>query len=133
MSSITGGDSPLLVTGNIVSIVALLIIISTITRAILVFLTAYRNAPAELRKFTSWLSNTIDENSHRLRIGQVAGPIGVEIGKGGDSKGRWIEMLQEYNDAHFELDEEPRLRDKGRIQCPLSTGTASSRCSSART
>ena len=34
------------------------------------------------------------------------GPISVDIGKSGYTKGRWTEMLQEYYNAHLELDEE---------------------------
>ncbi|KAF2497979.1 hypothetical protein BU16DRAFT_330958 [Lophium mytilinum] len=106
MANFTGGDSPLSVTGSIVGIVALLISVSTIVQAIFIYLTAYRDAPAELSRITSSVSNTVDENSHRLRTGHVPGPIGVEIGKGGYSKGRWTAMLEEYYDAHLELDEE---------------------------
>lgn len=106
MGSFVGGDSPLSVTGSIVGIVALLISFSTIIQALVTYFLAYRDAPAELNRFTSSISHTIDENSHRLRSGHIPGPIGVDIGKGNYAKGRWTEMLQEYYDAHLELDEE---------------------------
>jgi hypothetical protein len=106
MASITGGDSPLSVTGSIVGIVALLISFATITQALVTYFTAYRDAPAELKRFTSSISNTVDENSHRLRTGHIPGPIGVDIGKGSYTKGRWTDMLQEYYNAHLELDDE---------------------------
>ncbi|KAF2728589.1 hypothetical protein EJ04DRAFT_569409 [Polyplosphaeria fusca] len=106
MSGIDGDDSPLSVTGSIVGIVALLISVITIVQAIVLYLTAYRDAPAELSRITSSISNTVDENSHRLRPRHIPGPIMVDIGKGQTTRGRWTDMLQEYFDAHLELDEE---------------------------
>ncbi|OCK83249.1 hypothetical protein K432DRAFT_441019 [Lepidopterella palustris CBS 459.81] len=106
MTNIAGGDSPLSVTGSIVGIVALLISVSTIVQAVFVYFTAYRDAPAELNRITSSVSNTIDESSHRLRTGHIPGPISVDIGNGAYTKRRYTELLQEYYDAHIELDEE---------------------------
>lgn len=106
MGSFDNGDSPLSVTGSIVGIVALIISISTIVQALFIYFTAYRDAPAELHRITSSISNTVDENSHRLRPGHIPGPAMVDIGPTKAAKGRWTDMLQEYFDAHLELDEE---------------------------
>lgn len=106
MSNFDNGDSTLSVTGSIVGIVALLISVSAITQALFVYFTAYRDAPAELLRITSSISNTVDENSHRLRLNHVPGGLALDMGKTSTSKGRWTDMLQEYFDAHLELDEE---------------------------
>lgn len=106
MSDFDSGDSPLSVTGSIVGIVALLISISTIIQALFIYFTAYRDAPAELRRITSSISNTVDENSHRLRASHIPGPVTLDMGKSGASQGRWTDMLQEYFNAHMELDDE---------------------------
>ncbi|KAF2190747.1 hypothetical protein K469DRAFT_697977 [Zopfia rhizophila CBS 207.26] len=107
MSTVAGEDSPLSVTGSIVGIVALLISVSTIVQALFIYFTAYRDAPAELNRITSSISNTVDESSHRLRPSHIPGGAMVEMGKSSSfSKGRWTEMLQEYYDSHLELDEE---------------------------
>ncbi|KAF2116661.1 hypothetical protein BDV96DRAFT_32058 [Lophiotrema nucula] len=106
MTDVDAGDSRLSVAGSIVGIVALLISAITILHAFFIYFTAYRDAPAELARFTSSISNTIDENSHRLRPSHIPGPIGLDIGKGATSQGRWTDMLQEYFYAHMELDEE---------------------------
>ncbi|KAF2792294.1 hypothetical protein K505DRAFT_55334 [Melanomma pulvis-pyrius CBS 109.77] len=106
MSNFDSGDSTLSVTGSIVGIVALLISVSAITQALFVYFTAYRDAPAELLRITSSISNTVDENSHRLRLNHVPGGLALDMGKTSASKGRWTDMLQEYFDAHLELDEE---------------------------
>ena len=106
MGSITGEDNPLSTTGSIVGIITLLIGFSTIIQALVTYFAAYRDAPAELNRFTSSISNTIDENSHRLRTNHIPGLISLDIGKGGYTEGRWAEMLQEYYNAHLELDEE---------------------------
>lgn len=100
------------VTGSIVGIVALLISVSTIVQAILNYLAAYRDAPAELNRITSSISNTVDENSWRLRSSHIPGPVLLDMGKSGASKGRWTDMLQEYFDAHMELNDElSRIKD----------------------
>jgi hypothetical protein len=106
MAGSAEGDSRLSVTGSIVGIVALLISASTIAQALLTYFSAYRDAPAELSRITSSISNTVDENSHRLRAGHVPGPVFLDMGKSSSAKGRWTDMLQEYFDAHMELGEE---------------------------
>lgn len=99
-------DSPLSVTGSIVGIVALLISAVTIIQALFIYFTAYRDAPAELRRYTSSVSNTIDEKSFRLRPSNVPGPVELDIGSQAYVKGRWSDMLQEYFNAHLELIDE---------------------------
>lgn len=99
-------DSPLSVTGSIVGIVALLISAVTIIQALFIYFTAYRDAPAELRRYTSSVSNTIDEKSFRLRPSNVPGPVELDIGAQAYVKGRWSDMLQEYFNAHLELIDE---------------------------
>jgi hypothetical protein len=106
MANLAGNDSPLSVTGSIVGIVALMISISTIIQALCTYFLAYRDAPAELNRFTSSTSNTVDENSHRLRAAHIPGPVHVELEKGAHTAGRWTDMLQEYYDAHLELSDE---------------------------
>ena len=106
MGSITSEDNPLSTTGSIVGIITLLISFSTIIQALVTYFAAYSDAPAELNRFTSSISNTIDENSHRLRTSHIPGLISLDIGNGGYTEGRWAEMLQEYYNAHLELDEE---------------------------
>ncbi|KAF2200500.1 hypothetical protein GQ43DRAFT_472654 [Delitschia confertaspora ATCC 74209] len=114
MTNFAGGDSPLSVTGSIVGIVALLISVSTIIQALFIYFSAYRDAPAELCRITSSISNTVDENSHRLRPSHIPGPINVELGKSDHNQGRWTGMLQEYYDAHLELNEElDRIKREG--------------------
>jgi hypothetical protein len=109
------GDSPLSVTGSIVGIVGLIISLSTIVQAVFIFLSAYRDAPAELRRYTSSISNTIDERSHRLRPAEVPGPIEFQLDSKHRSKGRWGEMLEEYYHAHLELEEElAKIKSSGR-------------------
>ncbi len=111
-------DSPLSVTGSIVGIVALLISASTIAQAVVIYLLAYRDAPAELTRYTSSVSNTVDEKSFRLHAGHVPGPVGVELGRQRHRQhahGRWTELLQEYFEAHLELEEElGRIRKRER-------------------
>lgn len=104
--STANGDSRLDITGSIVGIVALLISVSTIVQALFVYFLAYRNAPAELSRFTSSISNTMDENSHRLRSGHIPGPIALDLGDQTFSRGKWNEMIQEYFNAHLELADE---------------------------
>lgn len=112
MSDFDAGDSQLSVTSSIVGIVAVLISVSTILQALYIYFAAYRDAPAELNRITSSISNTVDENSHRLRATHIPGPVMLEVGKSSVSKGRWTDMLQEYFDAHLELDEElSRIKD----------------------
>jgi hypothetical protein len=114
MGDFDSGDSPLSVTGSIVGIAALLISVSTIVQALALYFAAYRDAPAELHRITSSISNTVDENSHRLRASHVPGPVALDFGKSKTSQGRWTDMLQEYFDAHMELDEElTRIKDEG--------------------
>lgn len=104
----TGTDSPLSITGSIVGIVALLISVSAIVQGVYIWFSAFRSAPAELARYASSVSNTIDEKSFRLRPGHVPG--GVTLSLGFDDPrvrhGQWSKMLQEYFDAHLELEEE---------------------------
>lgn len=102
----TTQDSPLSVTGSSVGIVALLISCLTIIQALFIYFMAYRDAPAELRRYTSSVSNTIDEKSFRLRPNNVPGPVELEIDAQAYAKGRWVDMLQEYFNAHLELVDE---------------------------
>jgi len=105
MANITGDDSPLSITASIVGIAAVLISLSTILQALVIYGLAYRDAPAELNRITSSISNTVDENSHRLRSTHIPGPVQLEIGKTSD-RSRWADMLQEYYNAHMELNDE---------------------------
>jgi hypothetical protein len=101
-------DSPLSVTGSIVGIVALLISVVAIGQGLFIYFTAYRDAPAEIRRYTASISNTVDERSHRLRQGHIPGPLGLELVDNEQDRGRWAEMLEEYYYAHLELEEELR-------------------------
>lgn len=100
------GDSQLSVTGSIVGIVALLISVCAIGQGLWIYFTAYRDAPAEIRRYTASISNTVDEKSHRLRPGHIPGPLGLVLVDNEQDKGRWAEMLEEYYYAHLELEEE---------------------------
>lgn len=106
MSQISGDDSKLSVTGSIVGIVALALSVSTIVQAVVHFFTAYRDAPAELNKYRSSISNTIDERSHRLRQGHVPGPVGLKLDSRRADKGLYAELLEEFFTAHLALEEE---------------------------
>ncbi|KAF2397323.1 hypothetical protein EJ06DRAFT_558902 [Trichodelitschia bisporula] len=104
MSSLT--DSPLSITGSIVGIVALLISAVTISHAVSLWASAYRSAPAELRRISASVSNTVSERSFRLRGGRASGLASLDLGEGARTAGQWDAMLQEYFDAHLELEEE---------------------------
>ncbi|KAF2762194.1 hypothetical protein EJ05DRAFT_497057 [Pseudovirgaria hyperparasitica] len=110
------GDSPLSITGSIVGIVALVLSVSTIIQAVYIYASAYRAAPAELKRYTSSVSNTMDERSYRLRSGHIPGPINLALG--GNAKydnARWTEMLEEYYEAHLELEDElHKIKHRGR-------------------
>ncbi|KAF2839570.1 hypothetical protein M501DRAFT_720630 [Patellaria atrata CBS 101060] len=117
-----GQDSSLSITGSIVGIVALILSVSTIVQGAIAYFSAYRNAPLELRRYTSSISNTIDEKSFRLRGGHIPGQVRLDLGNGERNKGSWSEMLQEYFDAHLELADELdsiKQTDK-RINSPFS-------------
>lgn len=106
MSGESDGDSKLSITGSVVGIVALALSVSTIVQAFVYFFVAYRDAPAELRKYTSSISNTMDERMHRLRQGHVPGPVGLRLGNNNSDKGLYAALLEEFFTAHLALEEE---------------------------